>query len=101
MHAHIFMHCIATAYPPHYVPVLWIKKKGTSSTSSCTLCGCRCSALLLPLGCSWAGGTAGAAREAAAVIPQNRTCAGEKSGLEMVSMATDEQPLEKEMGEGI
>lgn len=90
MHAHIFMRWVATAYPPNYVPALWIKNKSNSATSSCILCGCRSSALLFPLGYSWARGTARVAWAATVVITQNRTCAREKSRLEMVSMATDE-----------
>lgn len=95
MNAHISMCWVDVAYPSNYTPALWVKNWKY-------FCYQQLGIVWLQMFCftivPWLllGMRHRVAWEAAGVMPQNRPCGSEKR-LEMVSMATEEQPLEKEM----
>lgn len=96
MNAHISMCWVAVVYPSNYTPALWVKKMKVFQLPAELYC-VAADVLLYCFPLATSGHeTQTVAWEAAVVIPQNRPCGSEKR-LEMVSMATEEQPLEKEM----
>jgi len=65
------------------------------------LCTCSCSALLFPFGCPRANAKPERPGQLQRGSSRSETCAKGRSELERVSMATDEQPFEKEVQERI